>query len=74
MNTPSGKAITLTIIGSIAFLIWSVMVYYDPSLRPDYLKLIVLTVTTIVTIVLRDLPQPPPPPPSTPELPSKDKE
>lgn len=58
MIAPDNKTVILAFVGFLAFCIWSAMAYNDPSLRPDYLKLIMLTVTTIVAVVLRDLPPP----------------
>lgn len=39
------------------------MAYFDPSLRPDYLKFIVGIVVGIAGLVLREMPTQPLPPP-----------
>lgn len=61
------KTVIMTILFVIFFCIWSAMAYNDPSLRADYLKLIMGGVTIIVGVALRDLPTPPSPPPPPPE-------
>ena len=58
MSAPDNKEFVLAFVGFLAFCIWSAMAYNDPTLRPDYLKLIMATVATIVAVVLRDLPPP----------------
>jgi hypothetical protein len=45
-------------MGIIAFCIWSVMVYFDPSLRSDYVKFIVSLVIGISALALRDMKPP----------------
>jgi hypothetical protein len=43
-------------MGSLAFVIWSSMAYFDPSLRGDYVKFIVSVVIGISALALRDMP------------------
>ncbi|MDP2026465.1 hypothetical protein [Sulfuriferula sp.] len=58
------KTKTLIAMGVTAFLIWSGMAYFDPTLRPDYLKFIIGIVVGIAGLVLREMPtQPLPHPP-----------
>ncbi len=43
-------------IGSIAFVIWSVVAYNDPAQRAAYLTFVISVVTTLSALVLRDMP------------------
>ena len=43
-------------MGFTAFSIWSGMVYFDASLRADYLKFIVSIVVGLGALALRDMP------------------
>ncbi len=52
------KTIVLILMGVTGFCIWSAMAYYDPTLRSDYLKFIILIVGGVTGLVLRDLPPP----------------
>ena len=43
-------------MGFTAFTIWSGMVYFDPSLKSDYLKFIISIVVGLGALALRDMP------------------
>lgn len=61
------KTKTLIAMGVTAFSIWSGMVYFDPSLRADYLKFIIGIVVGIAGLVLREMPTQPSTPPAEKE-------
>jgi hypothetical protein len=43
-------------MGFGAFIIWSGMAYFDPSLRADYTKFIISIVVGVGALALRDMP------------------
>jgi hypothetical protein len=66
------KYITLAVMGGVAFIIWSVMAFYDASLRSDYLKFIVSVVLGTGGLALRDMPNQPIQPVAQPVVQPKD--
>ena len=43
-------------IGTVAFIVWSLFAYYDPTARGAYLTFVISVVTTLSALVLRDMP------------------
>ena len=58
------KLIIQIIIGVTGYVMWAVMAYLDPTLRPDFLKFNVAMAVGTIGLVLRDMQGPPPPPPA----------
>lgn len=42
-------------VGLVGYLVWAAMAYYDPTLRPDFLKLNIAMVTGTIGLLLRDM-------------------
>lgn len=64
----STRAKTKAVVGTIAYLVWSLFAYIDPEVRADYLKFHIGIVIGVVGLILRDMPQTPTPPPPKKEL------
>lgn len=64
----STRTKTQAAIGIVAYLVWSVFAFVDPTVRPDYLKFHIGTVLGVVGLILRDMPpkQHPPTPKDPP--------
>ncbi len=58
------------ILGTVSYIVWAVMAYFDPTQRADFLKLNVVIVSGTIGLKLRDMQSPPPPPPPVPFLPN----
>jgi hypothetical protein len=49
------KLIIQIAIGITGYVMWAVMAYFDPTLRPDFLKINVTMVLGTIGLVLRDM-------------------
>ncbi len=53
-------------IGLAGYLVWALMAFFDPALRPDFLKFNIGMAVGTIGLVLRDMQQAVQPPPSAP--------
>lgn len=52
----STRTKTQAVIGILAYLVWALFAFIDPTVRPDFLKFHVATVIGVVGLILRDMP------------------
>lgn len=49
------KIIVLFLLGSVGYLVWAVMAYFDPSQRGAFLTYNISLVTGVIGLALRDM-------------------